>query len=246
MAKCTGIIPARYASTRFPGKPLALIGGIPMIERVYRQAEKSEVDEVIVATDDERIRQAVEKFGGRAVMTSSDIGTGTERCRAVVKALGLREGCVINIQGDEPFIEPGQINRVISLLENPTAGIATLVSPAVSEKEVNDPNRVKAVLDRKGRALYFSRLPVPYYRSAKAEGDPFDGYLIHLGIYGFQTEVLLELESLTEGVLEAAESLEQLRWLENGYHIYTDVTPLRSDSVDSPEDLEALQKKFFL
>jgi 3-deoxy-manno-octulosonate cytidylyltransferase (CMP-KDO synthetase) len=217
-----------------------------MIERVYRQVEKSMVAQVIVATDDERIQEVVESFGGRAIMTSPDIGTGTERCRAVVKSLNLREGCVINIQGDEPFIEPGQINRVISLLENPAAGIATLVSPAVSAKEVNDPNRVKAVLDQNGRAMYFSRLPVPYHRQQRTEGTPFNSYLIHLGIYGFQIEVLLELEGLTEGVLEAAESLEQLRWLENGYHIYTDITPVRADSVDTREDLEALQKKFFL
>jgi len=217
-----------------------------MIERVYRQAEKSEADHVIVATDDERIREAVEKFGGRAVMTSPECGTGTERCREVVKTLGLTDGSVINIQGDEPFIEPEQINRVIALTKKTDVGIATLVSPAVSEKEVKDPNRVKAVLDRRGRALYFSRLPVPYHRDSDGQRVTFEGHFIHLGIYGFKTEVLKALEGLPEGVLEAAESLEQLRWLENGYHIYTDITPLRADAVDTPEDLEALQKKFFL
>ncbi len=245
MSKITVIIPARYASVRFPGKPLALIGGVPMIERVYRQAEKAEVDEVIAAVDDARVRDAVENFGGSAVMTDPALPNGTARCAAAARRRGIKEGFVINIQGDEPFIAPEQINRTASLLREGKAPIATLVSPAVSEKEILDPNRVKAVTDRKGRALYFSRAPLPFRRDGNY-ADHARSYLIHIGIYGFQAEVLHALEGLPTGTLEAAESLEQLGWLENGYLINTAQTSERTDAVDTPEDLEALQKKFFL
>lgn len=245
MSKVTVIIPARYASTRFPGKPLALIGGVPMIERVYRRAEKAEVDRVIVATDDARIREAVEKFGGTAVMTDPSLPNGTARCAAAARSLGITDGFVINIQGDEPFIAPEQINLTARLLREEGAPVATLVSPAVSEKEILDPNRVKAVTDRKGRALYFSRAPIPFRRDGNY-ADHAGSYLIHIGIYGFQAKVLHALEGLPSGTLEDAESLEQLGWLENGYLIYTARTSERTDAVDTPEDLEALQKKFFL
>lgn len=247
MIQRIGIIPARYGSTRFPGKPLALIGGVSMIERVYRQASKAKLDLVVVATDDERILEAVEKFGGKAVMSSTDIGTGTERCRAVLKTLGISKGMVVNIQGDEPFIEPEHIDQVLQLLEKPEVYIATLVSPALSAKEVKDPNRVKVVLDRQNRGLYFSRLPIPYHRESGQKKALEPGqYFIHLGIYGFKTQTFLELETLNPSPLELAENLEQLRWRENGYHIYTAITESRADAVDTPEDLEALQKKFFL
>lgn len=247
MTQRIGIIPARYGSTRFPGKPLALIGGVSMIERVYQQASKANLDLVVVATDDERIVKAVEQFGGKAIMTSPEIGTGTERCRAALKTLGISKGVVVNIQGDEPFIEPEQIDQVLQLLEKPEVYIATLVSPALSAKEVDDPNRVKVVLDKQDRGLYFSRLPIPYHRESgqKAAMDPSQ-FHIHLGIYGFKTQTFLELESLAPSTLELAENLEQLRWRENGYHIYTAITESRADAVDTPEDLEALQKKFFL
>lgn len=247
MAPRTGIIPARYGSTRFPGKPLALIGGVPMIERVYRQALQSELDEVVVATDDARILEVVEGFGGRAVMTDPAIGSGTERCREVVKTLGYTEGMVVNIQGDEPFIAPAEINRVLHLLEKADVGIATLVSPAQTVAEVTDPNRVKAVVGVDGRALYFSRQPIPYQRGAKGTiENHLAGYHIHIGIYGFATATLLALESLPEGQLEKAEQLEQLRWLEHGYSIYTAPTTVRAEAVDTPEDLEAIQKRYFL
>lgn len=247
MAPRTGIIPARYGSTRFPGKPLALIGGVPMIERVYRQALQSELDEVVVATDDARILEVVEGFGGRAVMTDPAIGSGTERCRAVVKTLGYTDGMVVNIQGDEPFIAPQEINRVLHLLEKNHVGIATLVSPAQSVAEVTDPNRVKAVVGVDGRALYFSRQPIPYRRGAQgAIENHLADYHIHIGIYGFATPTLLALESLPEGQLEKAEQLEQLRWLEHGYSIYTAPTTVRAEAVDTPEDLEAIQKRYFL
>lgn len=245
MSKVTVIIPARYASVRFPGKPLALIGGVPMIERVYRQAQKAEVDRVIVATDDARIREAVENFGGTAVMTDPALPNGTARCAAAARSLGIHDGFIINIQGDEPFIAPEQINLTASLLRDGGAPIATLVSPAVSEKEILDPNRVKAVIDREGRALYFSRAAIPFRRDG-IYAETIDSYLIHIGIYGFQAEVLHALDGLSGGVLEAAESLEQLGWLENGYLIYTARTAERTDAVDTPEDLEVLQKKFFL
>jgi 3-deoxy-manno-octulosonate cytidylyltransferase (CMP-KDO synthetase) len=245
MAQGIGIIPARYGSTRFPGKPLAMVGGLTMIERVYRQAETAGLDRVIVATDDERIARVVRDFGGTAAMTSPHTGTGTERCREVLKQLDIRSGRVINIQGDEPFIAPEQIKQVLALLENTEVGIATLVSPALSANEVKDPNRVKVVLDTSGRALYFSRLPIPYHRDSASLGA-YGAYYIHLGIYGFQAQTLLALEKLAPGKLEQAENLEQLRWLENGYPIYTAVTQSRAEAIDTPEDLEAIQKKYFL
>lgn len=247
MTQRIAIIPARYGSTRFPGKPLALIGGLTMIERVYRQCEKAKLDQVIVATDDERIAEVVTKFGGKPVMTSTTLGSGTERCREVVKQLNITSGHVVNVQGDEPFIAPEQINKVLDLLKDPEVGIATLVSPALSANEITDPNRVKAVVDRRGRAMYFSRQAIPHYRDRKLSGEEFkEAYLIHLGIYGFKTEILLEIENLQPSPLEAAENLEQLRWLENGYAIHTAWTHERADAVDTPQDLEAIQKKYFL
>ncbi len=238
-----GIIPARYGSTRFPGKPLAMIGGKTMIERVYNQAKKANLDKVVVATDDERIADAVRAFGGNYVMTDSDLPSGTDRCRAAMNEVGQAE-MVINIQGDEPFIDPEQINQIIALLEKGHVDIATLISPAESDDEIQNPNRVKAVVSKQGKALYFSRLPIPFIRdsSMKTEMPLF----IHLGIYGFKGVVLNQLATLEQSHLERCESLEQLRWLENDYNIYTGITESRADAVDTPEDLIFIEKKFFL
>lgn len=242
-----GIIPARYGSTRFPGKPLAKIDGIAMIERVYRQAEKSKLDKVLVATDDERIEKFVNGFGGNVVMTASDITTGTDRCRAALEAAEIEADYVINIQGDEPFIDPKQINVLLKLLHGHPVKIATLISPALNMEEVQNPNRVKVTTDRQGKALYFSRLPIPFVKDLKQIPDNVgELYNIHLGIYGFQADTLLELGELSPSALELSENLEQLRWLENGYDIYTATTTERSDAVDTPEDLKSIEKKYFL
>lgn len=239
-----GIIPARYGSTRFPGKPLIKLGEKTMIQRVYEQAKKSNLDEVIVATDDDRILKEVERFGGKAYITASDIPSGTDRCVAALEASGLEASVVVNIQGDEPFIDPAQINAVLELLSVDRVKIATLVSPAQNQKEVSNPNRVKAVLSASGKALYFSRLPIPYVKDNDSATS--DRYFIHLGIYGFKAETLLEISALNPGNLERAESLEQLRWLESDFEIFTAVTTERSESIDTPEDLRILEKKYFL
>jgi 3-deoxy-manno-octulosonate cytidylyltransferase (CMP-KDO synthetase) len=237
-----GIIPARFASTRFPGKPLADLGGKPMIQRVYEQAKKANLDRVIVATDDERIREVVESFKGHVEMTDPNIPSGTDRCRAVLQNSEIEADWVVNIQGDEPFIDPGHINALIELLEK-GAEIATLVSQAEEMNEVNNPNRVKVVRAQSGKALYFSRSAIPYNRSGNITAED---YFIHLGIYGFEADTLMELGELSTGKLENFESLEQLRWLENGYQIYTDLVRSRPDAVDTPEDLLLIQKKYFL
>jgi len=237
-----GIIPARYASSRFPGKPLADLGGKTMIQRVYEQALKANLDKVIVATDDERIKQTVESFDGNVEMTSTDIDSGTDRCRAVLKSSKVRAKWVINIQGDEPFIDPNQINSLLNILEK-GAEIATLVSKAQNMEEVNNPNRVKVVRASSGEALYFSRSAIPYDRSGNARPED---YFIHLGIYGFHSDTLENLGTIERSKLEEFEGLEQLKWLENGYKIYTDLVDSRSDAVDTPEDLLLIQKKYFL
>lgn len=242
-----GIIPARYGSTRFPGKPLAKIDGVPMIERVYRQAEKSDLEGVLVATDDERIVKCVKGFGGNVVMTSPDLASGTDRCRAALEVAEIEAEYVINIQGDEPMVDPKQINVLLKLLHGHPVKIATLVSPAVNMEEVQNPNRVKVVTDRQGKALYFSRLPIPYSKNPKKLTAKIgELYTIHLGIYGFQAATLIEIGELSPSDLEITENLEQLRWLENGYSIYTAKTNKRSDAVDTPEDLKNIEKKYFL
>src|SRR5690554_180862 len=238
-----GIIPARYASTRFPGKPLAKIGGVPMIERVYKQAVKSNLDKVLIATDDERIVECVKGFGGNVVMTNPDLPTGTDRCREALELSKIKAKWVVNIQGDEPFIDPEQINDILQLLHGHNVNIATMISPALSIEEIENINRVKVVTGKNGKALYFSRLPIPFSKTMK---DKVSNYFIHLGIYGFTGVVLHELGQLSTSALERSESLEQLRWLENGYSIYTVKTNERADSVDTPEDLEKLEKKYFL
>ncbi|MCG8579385.1 MAG: 3-deoxy-manno-octulosonate cytidylyltransferase [Bacteroidales bacterium] len=244
--KILGIIPARYASTRFPGKPLADIGGKIMVQRVYEQASK-ELDCVYVATDDERIERAVIDFGGKVVMTSVDHQSGTDRCaEALTKVKEIEQTdfyAVINIQGDEPFISPKQIASVAGCFNDENTELATLVKPVVSSEDLFNPNKPKVVLSNDKRALYFSRSPIPYLRG-KEEGQWADlhQYFNHVGLYGYRADVLFEITQLAVGQLEGAESLEQLRWLENGYSIRVEETTEESHGIDTPEDLENLLK----
>ncbi|MBO4621291.1 MAG: 3-deoxy-manno-octulosonate cytidylyltransferase [Paludibacteraceae bacterium] len=239
-----GIIPARYASTRFPGKPLALLGGKPVIQHVYEQARKA-LDEVVVATDDQRIYDAVEAFGGRAVMTREDHPCGTNRCLEAVRKTCASFGAndvVINVQGDEPFIQPEQIELLKSCF--PT-DIATLVKPFTEEdgpEALKNPNSPKVVV-ADGRALYFSRSVIPYLRGVEEKewiresirrGTP---YYKHIGMYAYRASVLEQLVALPQSPLEKTESLEQLRWLEAGYAIRVAVTDTQTIGIDTPEDL---------
>ena len=236
-----GIIPARYASTRFPGKPLVIIDGKPMIQRVYEQALKSDLDAIVVATDDVRIADAVRSFGGNVVMTSENHPSGTDRC---AEALTNFEGdwkAVVNIQGDEPYIQSSQINAIASLLKN-GAPIATLVKKIDNTEELTNINSPKVVLSNKGDALYFSRQPIPFQKGVDINDWLNHGtYYKHIGIYGYQSTVLPELTQLKQGILEMAESLEQLRWLENGYSIMTAETTENTVAIDTPEDLSRLK-----
>ena len=218
------IIPARYASTRFPGKPLALLGGQTVIQRVYQQAV-SVLPEVYVATDDERIFQCVEEFGGRAVMTRADHKSGTDRIQEAVEHIGTDADVIINIQGDEPFVQASQIGTLGKRFE--------------SMESVQNPNSPKIVCDLRGFALYFSRSTIPYVRGKEtAEWLQHYPYLKHLGLYAYRREVLREVTQLPQSPLEKAESLEQLRWLENGYRIRVGLTDVETVGIDTPEDLE--------
>ncbi len=240
--KIAGIIPARYASTRFPGKPLTDIQGMSMIQRVYKQCQKcAQLDTVIVATDDERIMNEVQRFEGKAMITSTSHKSGTDRCGEVIEKLELQGetfDTVINIQGDEPFINPQQISKVANLLENDNVQIATLVKKISNNDELFNPNVVKVVLAGNRQALYFSRSTVPYVRSIdKNEWLATQNFYKHLGIYGYQTKVLKKIITLRKGNLEFAESLEQLRWLENGFSVFAEETDIESIAIDAPEDL---------
>lgn len=235
--KIVGIIPSRYASTRFPGKPLVDIKGKTMIQRVYEQALKAtKLSAVVVATDDDRIRENVESFGGNVVMTNPDLPSGTDRCNAALKQLTETYDAVINIQGDEPYIHPEQIDQLASCFEDETVQLATLVQPFTNPSFVTDPNKVKAVLDVNNNALMFSRSPLPHLRNPNHEHQ----YYLHIGIYGYTTEALITITKLPPSSLEKAESLEQLRWLENGYSIRVAHTKFTSVGIDTPEDLEQL------
>lgn len=235
-----GIIPARFASTRFPGKPLAPIAGKTMIQRVYEQASQSaSLVDVIVATDDERIYDAVSAFGGRAVMTDPVHPSGTDRCAEALHASGIISDAVINIQGDEPFISPHQIDLVADVLKQGQFSIATLVKVIQDETELFSPNIPKVVLDFDGSALYFSRQAIPHLRGVpESQWLGSHRFFKHIGIYGYTAEVLPQLTKLEQGILEKAESLEQLRWLEHGLRIGTRVTDLETVSVDVPADIE--------
>ena len=241
-----GLIPARFASTRFPGKPLADIGGKPMIQRVYEQAAKI-LPTVYVATDDERIAATVRSFGGKVVMTSESHQSGTDRCEEALQQVEKIEGrpfsAVINIQGDEPFISPLQIEQLALAMTNPENEIATLVKKVANTNDLFNPNKPKVVVGTKNEALYFSRSPIPYLRGVKEEEwhQKHDFYN-HIGLYGYRSDILGCITKLPQGKLELCESLEQLRWLENGYRIAVMETNLESISIDTPEDLARLKE----
>lgn len=239
--KILGIIPSRYASTRFPGKSLAMINGKTMIQRAYGQAEQCKnFTNMVVATDHEAIYNHVIDFGGNVVMTSEDAGSGTERCFEALNQLEKKQSIhydvVINIQGDEPFIHPGQIDKVAALFARQNVEIGTLIKKTSEESELNDPNVVKVTKNVSKEALYFSRAAIPYRREQEASSEHFEFYK-HIGIYGYRTETLKKLIALPVSNLEKAESLEQLRWLENGFKIHTAETDLEITSIDTYDDL---------
>ena len=233
-----GIIPARYASTRFPGKPLALLGGKTVIERVYAQVS-SVIADTWVATDDERIMDAVVGFGGRAVMTSPDHKSGTDRIAEAVEKIGGTYDVVVNVQGDEPFIRKEQIMSLCACFEDAETQIATLGKPFTEMSAVENPNSPKIVTDNRGFALYFSRSVIPYVRGVEcSEWLGHFPYLKHLGLYAYRTEVLQAVTHLPQSSLEKAESLEQLRWLQNGYRIRVGITDFETVGIDTPDDLD--------
>jgi 3-deoxy-manno-octulosonate cytidylyltransferase (CMP-KDO synthetase) len=239
-AKVVVVIPARYGSTRLPGKPLVSLAGKPMIQRVYERAKLAkQVDRVIVATDDKRIVKAVGEFGGEARMTRADHRTGTER---VAEVAAHEEGEVfVNVQGDEPLLDPVAVDTAISsLLEEPAAAISTVATAIKTPADIMDPNVVKTVLDFDGNALYFSRAPVPWVRDTT--GKIQVRHLKHLGLYVFQRDALLEFPTLPQGELERIEQLEQLRWLENGWKIRVAEVEHDAVSVDVPEDVTRVEK----
>lgn len=242
--KILAVIPARYASTRFPGKPLATIGGKSMLQRVYEQVSKAtEIDKVLVATDDERIFEHVKGFGGEAIMTQPHHQNGTERCAEVIEKVYDEFDVVLNIQGDEPFILPEQIDQLASCFEDDVTDIATLMKQTDSNEQLFSPNTAKVVFNTAMQALYFSRQAIPHLR-----GVPHDEWAarkvhyLHVGVYGYRKEVLRDIVKLPLSALESLEMLEQLRWLENGYTISIRQTYHQSISVDTPDDLADAEK----
>ena len=237
--KVIGIIPSRYASTRFPSKPLAMIKGKTMIQRVWEQAWKSKLDAVVVATDDMRIADEVLKFGGQYVLTDPNHRSGTDRCREALYMVEGQYDAVVNIQGDEPFIDPAQINQVIELIGRDDTQLASLAKHIEDEDELFSPNVVKVVMDKQGNALYFSRNPIPFMRNLDRDKWLQKGeFYKHIGLYAYKTETLCQIAEMQSTKLEMAESLEQLRWLENGLRIRMGITQLGSLSIDTQEDYE--------
>lgn len=239
------IIPARYASTRFPAKPLAILGGKMVVKRVYEQVKKA-IDKVVVATDDERIYDAVMSFGGEVVMTSSEHRSGTDRCAEAYEKLGYEADIVLNIQGDEPFIAPEQIETLVKCFNSEKIDIATLVKPFSAEDGIDaleNPNSPKVVINEAQEAIYFSRSVVPYLRGVeRSEWLKNHTFYKHIGIYAFRAETLKRVTTLPQSPLEKAESLEQLRWLESGYKIGVGVTNIETVGIDTPEDLERAEQ----
>ena len=231
------VIPARHGSTRFPGKPLASVAGLPMIQRVYtRVAASGACDKVVVATDDERIASMVREFGGHVVMTSLDCPNGTMRCHEAVVALeaeGAHVDAVLNIQGDEPFVHPEQITQLADMLRKPDAAVVTLAKSMPADPEIQSPHRVKVVRNLKGRAQMFSRSPLPHGNGP---------WLQHVGLYGFTRTALEALVQLSPTPLEQRERLEQLRWLDHGWRIDVGTTTHLTPAVDTPEDLVAIEQ----
>ena len=240
--KFIGIIPARYASTRFPGKPLAMLGGRTVIQRVYEQVA-AVLEEAYVATDDERIFKAVEEFGGRVVMTRQDHKSGTDRIEEAAEKIGTHADVIINIQGDEPFIQKSQIETLKKLFENPDTQIGTLGKRFDNIEAASNPNSPKIVTDKNGFALYFSRSIIPYIRGKEqTEWLQHFPFLKHLGLYAYRRDVLRQITQLPQSPLELAESLEQLRWLENGYRIRVGLTDVETVGIDTPEDLRRAEE----
>lgn len=241
--KFLGIIPARYASTRFPGKPLVDINGKPMIQRVYEQV-KDTVDYVCVATDDNRIAEAVRVFGGNVVLTSHQHRSGTDRCYEAYEKIDGDYDIIINIQGDEPFINPMQIEELKACFKEEDVQLATLVKPVDPssdfETSLFNPNIPKVVLNKKNEAIYFSRSVIPYVRDKHHSEwlKSQTNYYTHVGLYAYRATTLQEITRLSPSPLECAESLEQLRWIENGYRIKVGITYSETISIDTPEDLE--------
>ena len=240
------VIPARYASTRFPGKPLAMLGGKPVIQHVYEKA-RSVMDDVYVATDDERILNAVKGFGGNAVMTRNDHKSGTDRVKEAADKIRQMSGAdfdvVVNIQGDEPFIDGDQIKTLCRQFDDASTDIATLGKPFSTMEAVENPNSPKIVVDNNGFALYFSRSVIPFVRGVD-RNEWIDKYpfLKHLGIYAYKSRVLDEITALPQSSLELAESLEQLRWLQNGYKIRVGKTDIETVGIDTPQDLKRAEE----
>lgn len=241
--KVVGIIPARYASTRFPGKPLALIKGKPMIQRVYEQALKSKLDAVVIATDDVRIADAVMDFGGQYVMTSPNHRSGTDRCCEAVDLLKTKYDAVVNIQGDEPFIDPKQIDLLVDLIVRDDTPLASLAKRIDDEDELFSPNAVKVVVNQEGNAMYFSRNPIPFMRNVDRDEWLAKGrFYKHIGIYAYKADVLHQVAHMEPSALEQAESLEQLRWLENGLAIRMALSDAENISIDTPDDLHRAEQ----
>ena len=235
-----GIVPARFGSTRFPGKPLADINGKSMIQRVYEQCiQATRLSRLVIATDDERIFNHVNDFGGNAVITSPQHQSGTDRCAEIMEKIGVEKwDVVINIQGDEPYIHPEQIDLLCSTFDSEETKVATLVKKITSIDELFNHNNVKVILNKQKEAIYFSRTPIPYNRNfPEQEWLKYSTYYKHIGIYGYRTLTLLELSKLAKTNLEVTESLEQLRWIENGYSIRAEITSLESIAIDTPDDL---------
>lgn len=243
-----GVIPARYGSTRFPGKPLAMIGGKTMIRRTCEQVLKASLDAVVVATDDRRIFDEVQSFGGQAVMTRADHPSGTDRCREALDLMGGDYDAVVNIQGDEPFIDPARINQVADLIRRDDTDIATLAEPITDPDVLENPNVVKVVFDKNGLALYFSRHPLPFVRGAERHlWLEKAAYYRHIGLYAYKASTLRAITALVPGRLEQAESLEQLRWLENGFPVRVGIAePQRTIAIDTPQDLLSIPQEALL
>ncbi len=248
----TGIIPARYASTRFPGKPLAMIGNKSMIRRVYEQALKArKLSKIIVATDDKRIEEHVREFGN-VIMTGSEHKSGTERCgeaaeKLTAEKLLTKDDVIINIQGDEPFINPQQINQLAEILQNPAVQIATLAKKIISTETLFDENSVKVMLNKSSKAICFSRTPLPYCQNTKtAKWLKNNEFYRHIGLYGYKADTLLEIVKLPEVTIEKAESLEQLRWIYNEYDIYVGISQYDNYAVDVEEDIEKIPKNLYV
>lgn len=240
--KFIGIIPARYASTRFPGKPLALLGGKPVIQHVYEKVA-AVLEAAYVATDDERIYDVVKSFSGQVVMTRTDHKSGTDRIEEAIEKIGGEWDVVVNVQGDEPFVAKSQLDTICHCFDDPTTQIATLGKPFESMEAVQNPNSPKIVVDNMGFAMYFSRSVIPYVRGKeKSSWLTHYPFLKHLGIYAYRKDVLRQITQLPQSSLEIAESLEQLRWLQNGFKIKVGTTDVETVGIDTPQDLERAEE----